>query len=398
MRRSLFTAAALLTAGLSTAEAQKASAKPASSPAAKPAAKAVAPPVTPWRAQEIGRIGVPQGVAFGRVTSMVPAADGRLFVLDGQAASIYIFAADGRKLHRFGIAGSGPGQIGAFTSDLMLTNKGQIALMDHSNQRISLFKGDGSFVRSRTVNLMHGTPAGLTASGDRILLLLAPLPETPASMLGGVTQHTLLSLNPMNDAKPDTLLKARLPQSMTMVMSPKPKLTINMRVPDLLLVGDNNGRAFIARSDTYNIRVMTAGKTSGFIRRDARRTPLKPQEIAAARARTEVRINEGFDASNTKEGPAARPAFDFVLPQFAPIMSGVFAGAQYVLVNRTNPIADVPGPATLDVLSTAGKFLGQVTLPAGSIPRAVAGDRLYAVAKDAAGRNAIVVYRIAPAR
>ncbi len=68
-----------------------------------------------WTLEEELRIGVTDGdpnYVFGRITGICVEAEWQIYVVDGQAARVSVYDADGVYQHTFGEKGAGPGQFG----------------------------------------------------------------------------------------------------------------------------------------------------------------------------------------------------------------------------------------------------------------------------------------------
>ncbi len=87
---------------------------------------------------------------FFRVQNVLLDPNGRLWVADGQSNEIRIFRSDGSHWKTRGARGAGPGEfmrlrlLGAFRGDT-------VAAWDDSNGRLTLFDGEGDFVRTETL-------------------------------------------------------------------------------------------------------------------------------------------------------------------------------------------------------------------------------------------------------
>jgi hypothetical protein len=108
-----------------------------------------------WQLVEELRLGTVDGAgpeSFGQVKGLVVLDDGRIVVLDAQAAELRVFDDDGTHRATFGRQGAGPGEFqGAY--GLMRGPDGMLWVPDHSLNRLSVFDPDGGYVTSHTMNV-----------------------------------------------------------------------------------------------------------------------------------------------------------------------------------------------------------------------------------------------------
>lgn len=100
-----------------------------------------------WRLQEVARIGGgDEGLAsFNDIRDLQFDAKGQIWVLDFQAKSLRLFAADGTPIKEVARAGRGPGEI-ANSNGIRATTDGRLILRDHSNSWLATYSSDGKFV------------------------------------------------------------------------------------------------------------------------------------------------------------------------------------------------------------------------------------------------------------
>ncbi len=139
-----------------------------------------------WLAPEI-RIGEafgPPEVAFGRITDVAVADDGRIFILDGQANTVRSFSSTGEFLRSYGQAGGGPGEF-------LLANKVRVdsvlVVSDAQAARQTMFSFEGEVLETspipRPANLQPATLTPLL--GD----LLAVSTAAQFEFAGGRRSH-----------------------------------------------------------------------------------------------------------------------------------------------------------------------------------------------------------------
>jgi hypothetical protein len=352
-----------------------------------------------WSAQRVLSVGENSGVSFGQIAGIAAAPDGRFFVLDRMESRVHVFNAAGKLEKSFGKRGAGPGELSNLAMEILFT-RGQLAVIDAMNQRISLFGTDGVFVTSRPLMITQGMPTGWASAGERLIYLARPMPGPMAAQLGGISKHTIFAVNPRNTDPADTLLRIDLPPDNEMSMTGSAiKMKMNMRVPQLALAGDGISRVLLATSDTYRIRVLAAdGKTTGYLTRTVNRHRYTNDELARMKKQADSTMNAAFSTGAAAAAAGRgmpRPEVEFVMPEFAPVISGMIAGERFLLVSR-NIDFNRRTQNDWDVLAWDGKMLGTLKLPISFTPRALSGDRLYGIEKDDLDVEAVAVYRIGP--
>ena len=353
-----------------------------------------------WSATRVLQVGENEGLTLGKVAGMAGSADGRLYVLDQSESKVHILSSTGKIERSFGKRGAGPGELSAAASNIVLY-RGQILVVDLLNQRVNLYNGDGSFVRSRPIRLTEGVPISWVAAGDRVVTALRPIGSLVAGQAGGVTEHTVIAFDPRADSAPDTLLRVHLPMDNQISMGSTLRMKLDLRVPQVFLAGDGGEKLLVATSDTYRIRVFGSnGKVAGAITRNAARRRYTTAEVARLKHETDsagaaaMKAGASYAASATGRAvQMPKVEMEYLFPEFAPVLTNLIAGNQYVLVQRT---IEKNSPTDWDVLTYDGKFVGTVRFPAAFSARTMIGDRVIGAEKDELDVESVAVYRIAP--
>jgi hypothetical protein len=127
---------------------------------------------------EVGGQPTPCG-NFCSTTDVAFAPDGHLFIADGyRNARILEYSADGKKLHEWGSAGTGPGQF-RLPHSIQIDGKGIVYVADRENGRIQRFDRAGTYLGEWS---QYGKTFGLTLAGDAIWL--STIPRGPNSTPG----------------------------------------------------------------------------------------------------------------------------------------------------------------------------------------------------------------------
>jgi hypothetical protein len=127
---------------------------------------------------EIGGQPSPCG-SFCSTTDIAFASNGNLFIADGyRNARILEYSADGKKLHEWGEAGTGPGQF-RLPHSIQIDEKGIVYVADRENGRIQRFDRTGKYLGEWS---QYGKTFGLTVAGDA--MWLSTIPRGPNSTPG----------------------------------------------------------------------------------------------------------------------------------------------------------------------------------------------------------------------
>lgn len=132
-----------------------------------------------WSAQEVFRIGSPEGpeesLFTGPLTAVSVGPQGQIFALDQQFAEVRVFDGEGRFLRSFGRHGQGPGEMSAPTS-VSWDRQGRLWIPEAFNGRYTVFDSGGTFIKT-VPRAMHSVPRWLfplAFLGDGTFIDLAP--------------------------------------------------------------------------------------------------------------------------------------------------------------------------------------------------------------------------------
>jgi hypothetical protein len=352
-----------------------------------------------WTAQRVLRVGEEEGVSFGRISGVAAAPDGRFFVLDHAESRVHVFSPAGKLERTFGRRGAGPGELSAYAMNVFFS-RGQLLVVDPMNRRLNVFGLDGTFVRSRQLEMGMAVALDWSALATRLVYLTRPLPTGMNSQRADVT-YTVLSTDPIAENAPDTLLRITLPPSSRFALNgQKMNVTHDLRVPQIYLSTDGIGRTLVAVSDTYHIRVLTTDGQTSWLSRNIARRRLGRDALALMKANSDSALKAGARAGAAAAGGARGvpvPEIELILPEFEPALSAMLGSERFVLVSRSVSVA-IPGNLAYewDILGYDNRLLGTLKTPLGFRPVTLVGDRLYGVEKDELDVESIAVYRIAP--
>jgi streptogramin lyase len=127
---------------------------------------------------EVGGQPTPCG-NFCSTTDVAFAPDGHVFIADGyRNARILEYSPDGKKLHEWGSAGTGPGQF-RLPHSIQVDAAGIVYVADRENGRVQRFDRNGKFLGEWP---QYGKTFGLTLAGDA--MWLSTIPRGPNSAPG----------------------------------------------------------------------------------------------------------------------------------------------------------------------------------------------------------------------
>ncbi len=118
----------------------------------------------------VGVLDGPSEQIFGSIRSLAVAADGTLFVMDGQVPAVRVFGADGVYRTTLGRSGEGPGEFGQPDGGMVVLSDGRLVVRDPGNARMQVFGVDGEPVATWSViagGFQTGRPM-IRTQGDTI--------------------------------------------------------------------------------------------------------------------------------------------------------------------------------------------------------------------------------------
>ena len=215
-----------------------------------------------WTFEEELRIGAVEGppeYQFGAVSRIGVDSKGRIFVLDGQAQHIQVYAPDGTYEQTVGARGGGPGELQAGWALLM--GLGDTLLVpDVRSLRFNRYAPDGSSAGSSRMVLEQGRPMSFKAStsgtiAEQIRPLSIMMPEEPSE-----TPMDAIVLLALDGTVPDTLLRFPAGESLS-----SRGFTMYAAEPAWDLTDE--GQLVFGAPDEYRISVYAGGRLQRVITR-----------------------------------------------------------------------------------------------------------------------------------
>lgn len=337
----------------------------------------------------------PGGVRFG--------SDGRVYVLDSQAAVVYVFDETLEPIGTLGRRGEGPGEF--LQPSLMAADAGRVAVYDPAQSRISVFR-NGLLAWDASWNAVEdGVPERLDVVADGLLLEVESFPFTYRGARSRRAPPRLVLLRP--DGTQHTV--ARFPSlSGSDAVGPDGRPVVF--APTLHWTRRGDGGVLVSMSHQYKVEIVdiATGSSETVVERSLGPSgAVTPEVERAVRDQTLRRFDENQARSPLSETDQTAMRESIAGMRFAerlPLTGDLVAGAGSLLfVQRGAGIADasaapaietVLGPPAWDVFATDGAYLGAMTFPDGFVPADGRGDLLVGVRVSELGEVAVVVHRV----
>ena len=345
---------------------------------------------------------------FGDIRSLGVAADGTIYVVDGQVPDLRAYGPDGRYLRKLGRPGQGPGEIKAPDGGLAILSDGRILVRDPGNARIQVYDATGEALETWSIRGGFNTSNALFQDRDDNVytqILVDPQAEVRDWVIGLVQIHP--------DGSPgDTLIPPDAGFE-------APELEARREEGEHASVS-RNGVPFAASeqytlhpdgyfvhgiSNTYKLSLLR-GSDPLIIERAAEAAPVAAGEKGEEEARVtrNLRQTQPNWRWNGPSMPDRKPYFNFLR---AGRDGRIWVQIPLAGVEGDDPDYDptdpnsVPDrwkePVAFDVFEDDGTYLGRVDAPSGFRPWPTPvfdGDKVWAVTRDELGVQRVVRFRI----
>jgi hypothetical protein len=129
----------------------------------------------------IGMFDGPEEYIFGQIVSLATAADGTIYLMDGQVPALRVYNPDGTYRTTFGRQGGGPGEYERPDGGLNVLSDGRVVLRDPANARIQVYSPGGESLDTWRIRGGFNTSRRMVVdTGDRSHALI--LLDTEASV------------------------------------------------------------------------------------------------------------------------------------------------------------------------------------------------------------------------
>ena len=329
---------------------------------------------------------------FGQISGIGVASDGRIFVLDQQAAEVRVYSPDGLLENKFGRAGSGPGELGAQGAGPLFVGAGDtIFVPDLANQRVVRFSPGGEAIGSFRIDLTQGIPVRWEVNESGRLVSQIRHFQFPGQVAEPDTMDVIVERD-SDGTVLDTLLS--IPSGRTFsAAGGQPEFHFFSAEPAWALAAD--GHILFGVNDNYRIGMYDrAGKLERVIAKDFDRQEVTgtDEDIFTA-ALERVWTNAGVPQAALGRLRSAI-SFEPFFPVYLQFLSGP---AQSLWVQHLNPLRNLTeeeredlnpqlgfglGAPDWDVFDAEGRYLGVVTMPERYQPLRFVGHQVYGVWRD----------------
>lgn len=355
----------------------------------------------------IGAVDGPDEYAFGRVEFVAVATNGMMYVFDEQDGQIRSYDPSGKFLRNIGRKGAGPGEY-RWIAGMDVTADSVLVTMDISNARVTYFAPSGKVIRSfndARISSTGGHDMVVDKSGLVNMEIRPGEGEMP--LAPGVPAAQGKHILRFNQA-------GKLVDALVMPRAMATPRTFFLQSPD----GGNTN--FQARSASASLRIGGYVFGNGDVLRLIIHTATGPTRVVERTLPTlkvgpEERTNwqewathferQNLGKINIKYTiPATKPAWrDLITDNDSRIWVSLYAPAQKITLpprpaTKTGPRLYWQQPATYDVFSATGEYLGRVVLPMRSKVVAAAGNRLWVLAKGEDDEDIIRLFTISGAK
>lgn len=334
-----------------------------------------------WQLRERFRLGSSEPDSpelFGEIADVEIGPAGEIYVLDGQALQVRVFDSTGTFLRSFGRRGSGPGEL-SWPGGMALDTAGTLWVVDFGNRRYQGFDpGTGGLVAEKRRDWRYFAtpwPGGMDRSNH--LIDVGSGGGGPATLIfrldSSFTPVDTMVEPSLEESHMVTYSQNGLPQmSVPDPFAPRPAWAL---LPEGGIVAGDGERLLLHRI-TFN------GDTTATIEIQRRPIPITAAEKDSAL--------QAFQAMVRMHAEGATPERDPRVPANRPAHGRIFADDQgFIWVAQSSG-------NVWDVIDSAGRYLGAITLPplsASASTPARRGNRL-AMASEVDGLPMVLIFEI----
>lgn len=338
-----------------------------------------------WRLGSPVRIGADpmaeEAYAFGDISGVTVADDGRIYVADGQASEVRAFSPTGAFLFRFGRSGEGPGEFAAIDA-LARTPDGDIVARDPRSFRVTRFSPEGEYrsdFRIRRPFPQYGGGLGFAIDRtgrvyDRLSITLGIESDDSLAILRYAPDGTLQ----------DTLIVATSPRRYVSVVKdgvPQMGMAVPFTAFASAAVGPD-GTIARTHGSRYSFDLLDAdGDVARTVSRD-----LQPAAISAAERDSTLTAMRESAREYTDGGQLEDFEFPTTKAAITHLRADALGNWWVAANNAANRLAP---PGKFDVFDAEGRFLGTVEVP--FRPLEIGSDYIAGVSIDELGVQSVVV-------
>lgn len=336
---------------------------------------------------------------FGSVRSIAVAADGTMYVSDGQPTIVRAYDSDGSFLRNIGGQGQGPGEYNGSPA-LRLHADGRLVMWDYQNSRVSFFSAQGDYLDSFPGTSGFGGHNSLQVdvAGDLYVRIFNREADSEADQL-------LLRYSTAGEQLDRIEPPSQDAEGLGFYLSAEGSIgafqVMNVSAWSPL------GYVVTGRNDVYDIELRGAEETV-HVRRDLDPIAVRPEERAEW---------EAFRQTLVDRNRARNRDVDFdpdPIPNVKPFFRDIYVGedgriwvSRFVAAEKrldVEPLPDRPErplltwrePWTYDVFEPDGTFLGSVVVPELFRPFVFRGERIWGALVGEDGVERVIRLRVVP--
>ncbi|MBK7596337.1 MAG: hypothetical protein IPJ11_14120 [Gemmatimonadetes bacterium] len=345
---------------------------------------------------------------LSRVRGAARLGDGRIVVADGGSLALRFYDAAGRYVKSAGGKGGGPGEFEQLESFWRVRGDTLVAgsLMRGD---LSYFTGDGKYLHRLPSTPPPGPPGGASSTG--MPFTLVPLDGGGLRVSAMMPMGRQTAGNPRSvDSFPVAVVDRRQVETRRIGALPMMEVALHEGEYGSPWFGAKAAyavdatRFYVGLGTAYSISVYTRdGTLSHTIRRAWSPRRVTKADVDSYMTEWGKRWIKSKGAQAEKERAELRnDRYATTVPAFSQFIAD---GTGRLWVREAH-LADAPGagqlnttplvPSTWSVFDPAGRWLGDVTMPARFLPRDIGTDYVLGVALDDDNVETVVMYRLAP--
>ena len=350
----------------------------------------------------IGRMSGDDRYLFGEVAGAVVLRDGRVAVLDGQAALVRVYSPGGVHIEDWGGRGEGPGEFGGDPRRLLAYRGDSILVEQFAYHETNIYDDRGSFGRAIAPEMWVRFHQDRASLFDPSMVAV----RTCCTLWGGLPNGAFLgSYSEMVRYAEEGTMRATVMAAITPESGSGPAsagvfnagryfgypdhgvIEAQFEFRFSMAVGPDG--YFVTEGDAYSIHAYDA---SGRLRRIIRLDRAPRPVTAEVRAAHEARLRERTPPPN-EEWLRRRLAVPY--PDHLPAFEWLHADADgNVWARQRRYGADAGGPYEFFVFGADGRHLGPIQLPAGLEVYQIGADFVLGKVRDDLDVDYVHLYRI----
>lgn len=362
----------------------------------------------------VGSLDGPEWQQFGVIAGVDFDAGGRLYILDKQAAKVFVVSADGQLIREYGRAGEGPGEF-EDAQWIGVTRNGRAIVFDWQRNGFQVFDAEGRIERLVRLPGDHSfvpEEFDVEADGEAVIPNGTVRSVSVAAALAGIGGAPPSAVRPVvrlvlsdDEVETDTVAEAWMPIRESRNERARNGPMGEWRLTPPLLVGAlPGGGAVFSDSSAYRIKVIDGhGTLVRVLTRPLLPTPITERVREADRQRQRElfdedlrRVAESIDVSERAVGFLRDIVESAEYYHEVSVVRDLRTSPDGVIWVQRGGADDPIAAGPIDLLTPDGRYLG--SHPTGlPMPAAFGPEGLLAfIEEDDLGVQTVVVKRVAP--